>query len=71
MKTWSTYAKEMLAIVEAIRTWRPYILNKKFIIQMDQQSLKLFVEQHVATPKQQKWVAKLMGYDYEIVYKSG
>ena len=31
-KTWSTYAKEMLAIVEAIRTWRPYILGKKFII---------------------------------------
>ena len=70
-KTWSTYAKEMLAIVEAIRTWRPYILGKKFIIQTDQQSLKYFVEQRVATPEQQKWVAKLMGYDYEIVYKPG
>ena len=70
-KTRSTYAKEMLTIVEAIRTWRPYILGKKFIIQTDQQSLKYFVEQCVATPEQQKWVAKLMGYDYEIVYKPG
>ena len=31
-KTWSSYAKEMLAIVEAIRTWRPYLLGRKFII---------------------------------------
>ena len=26
-KSWSTYAKEMLAIIEAIRMWRPYILG--------------------------------------------
>ena len=23
--SWSTYAKEMLAILQAIRTWRPYL----------------------------------------------
>lgn len=61
----------MLAIVVAIRTWRLYLLGKKFIIQTDQRSLKYFVEQRVATPEQQKWVAKLMGYDWEIVYKPG
>uniref|UniRef100_A0A6N2MMB5 Integrase catalytic domain-containing protein n=1 Tax=Salix viminalis TaxID=40686 RepID=A0A6N2MMB5_SALVM len=37
-RTWSIYAKEMLAI-------------------------------RVATPEQQKWVAKLLGYDYEIIYR--
>lgn len=26
-QSWSTYAKEMLAIVLAIRTWRPYLLG--------------------------------------------
>lgn len=31
-RTWSTYAKEMLAILEAIRVWRPYILGTKFYI---------------------------------------
>ncbi|RVW63788.1 Transposon Tf2-2 polyprotein [Vitis vinifera] len=35
-KYWSTYAKEMLAIVEAIRLWRPYLLGKKFFILTDQ-----------------------------------
>ena len=70
-KSWSTYAKEMLAIIEAIRTWRPYLLGQKFYIQTDQCSLKYFLKQRIATPEQQKWVAKLLGYDYEITYKPG
>ena len=68
-KSWLTYAKEMLAIVEAIRTWRPYLLGQKFYIQTDQRSLKYLLEQRIATPEQQEWVAKLLGYDYEIKYK--
>jgi hypothetical protein len=44
MKSWSTYAKEMLVVLEAIRLWRPYLLGKKFYIQIDQRSLKYFVE---------------------------
>ncbi|RVW62500.1 Retrovirus-related Pol polyprotein from transposon 17.6 [Vitis vinifera] len=70
-RSWSIYAKEMLAIVEAIRTWRPYILGRKFFIRTDQRSLKYFLEQRVATSEQQKWVAKLLGYDYEIIYRPG
>ena len=68
-KSWLTYAKEMLAIVEAIRTWRPYLLGQKFYIQTNQRSLKYLLEQRIATPEQQEWVAKLLGYDYEIKYK--
>lgn len=41
---WPIYAKEMLAIIEAIRIWRPYILGRKLCIQTDQQSLKYFLE---------------------------
>lgn len=29
------------------------------------------LEQRIVTRKQQKWVSKLLGYDYEIVYKLG
>ncbi|KAF2295858.1 hypothetical protein GH714_034617 [Hevea brasiliensis] len=70
-QTWSTYAKEMLAILQAVRTWRPYLLGHKFFIHTDQRSLKYMVEQRVITPEQQNWVSKLLGYDYEIVYKPG
>lgn len=34
-------------------------------------SLKYFLEQRVSSPEQQKWVAKLLGYDYEINNKKG
>lgn len=51
--------------------WRPYIIGQLFLIQTDQRSLKYFLEQKALTPKQQKWLAKLMGYEYEIIYKSG
>ena len=68
-QSWSTYAKEMLAIVQAIRTWRPYLLGQKFYIQTDQRSLKYLMEQCKVTSEQQKWVSKLLGYDYDITYK--
>ena len=70
-RSWSTYAREMLAIIQAIQTWRPYLLGLKFYIQTDHCSLKYLLEQRIATSEQQKWVAKLLGYNYEIIYKPG
>ena len=63
----STYAKEILAILQAIQTWRPYLLGEKFF----QQNLKYPLEQRIVTPEQQKKVAKLQGYGYEIIYCPG
>jgi hypothetical protein len=34
-------------------------------------SLKYFLEQHISSQEKQKWVTKLFGYDYEIIYKKG
>jgi hypothetical protein len=70
-RAWSIYSKEMLAIMEAIRAWRPYLLGNKFQIQTDQKSLKFLLEQRIVTPEQQKWVSKLVGFDYEIIYRPG
>jgi hypothetical protein len=67
----SIYEKEMLAILHAVDFWHPYLLGKCFQIKIDHQSLKYFLEQCISSPEQQKWVTKLFGYDYEIIYKKG
>ena len=67
----STYENEMMVILHAIQKWRPYLLRNHFCINTDHQSLKYFLEQCVSSSTQQKWVRKLMGYDYEITYKKG
>jgi hypothetical protein len=46
-------------------------LGKFFEIKKDHQSLKYFLEKRLSSPKQQKSVTKLFGYDYEIIYNIG
>jgi hypothetical protein len=65
----SIYEKEMLVILHVIDLWHPYLLGKHFQIKIDHQSLKYFLEKRISSPKKQKWVTKLFGYDYGIIYK--
>jgi hypothetical protein len=67
----SIYEKEMLVIMHVVDLWRPYLLGQQFQIKTNHQSLKYFLEQCISSPEQQKWVTKLFGYDYEIIYKKG
>lgn len=67
----STYEKELLAVIEAIKKRRSYLLGNHFKIKTDHQSLKFFMEQRLTTLLQQKWLSKMLGYDYEIIYKKG
>ncbi|KAJ8759923.1 hypothetical protein K2173_010069 [Erythroxylum novogranatense] len=71
MLTLSTYEKEMLAIVKAIRKWRPYLLGRPFVVRTEQRSLKYLLDQRITTPAQARWMPKLMGYDYVVEYRKG
>jgi hypothetical protein len=46
-------------------------LGQRFQIKNNHQSLKYFPEQQILSQVQQKWVTKLFGYDYDIIYKKG
>jgi hypothetical protein len=66
------YEKEMMmAILHALKKWRPYLIGRHFKIKTDHDSLKYFLEQRLSSEEQQKWVTKILGYNFEIVYKKG
>jgi hypothetical protein len=65
------YEKEMMEILHALKKWRPYLIGRHFKVKTDHDSLKYFLEQRLSSEEQQKWVTKILGYDFEIVYKKG
>ncbi|KAL4285207.1 hypothetical protein GQ457_16G013510 [Hibiscus cannabinus] len=67
----SVYEKEMLAVLMAVKKWSSYLIGRHFKIRTDHKSLRFLAENQAVTPSQQKWVMKMMGYDYEVCYKKG
>ena len=65
----SNYEKELLALVLAVKKWRSYLFATIFVIKTNQQSLKYILEQRVGTPMQQRWISKLLGYNFVVEYK--
>lgn len=67
----STYEKEMTAILQALTNWTPYLVERRFRIITDHWGLKHSLDKRVSTPAQHKWVSKLIGFHYEVIYWAG
>lgn len=67
----STYDKEALAILEALKKWKHYFLGSSLLIRTDQASLKYINEQRITDGIQHKLLIKLMSFDYKIEYRKG
>ncbi|KAA0046073.1 Transposon Ty3-G Gag-Pol polyprotein [Cucumis melo var. makuwa] len=65
------YEREFMAIVLAVQRWRPYLLIGRFRVKIDQKALKFLLDQRIIQLQYQKWIAKLLGYSFEVVYKPG
>lgn len=67
----STYGKEAIAILEALKRWRHYFFGNQLVIKTDQKSLKYITEQRILEGIQHKLMLKLLEFNYTIEYKKG
>jgi hypothetical protein len=67
----SIYDKEFLALILAVEKWRPYLQRSPFVIKTDHKSLTFLGEQQLQSELQRKAMARLMGLQFQIVYKKG
>lgn len=54
-----------------MQKWHHYLLPIKFIVNNDHYNLKYLLDQRLTTVFQQKWLFKLMEFDFSIEYKLG
>lgn len=67
----STYDRELLAILLAVRAWRQYLLGRSFLIRTDQRSIKYILDQRMGIESQNNWLHKLVDYSFKVEYKKG
>ncbi|OWB70298.1 hypothetical protein B5S30_g5810 [[Candida] boidinii] len=69
---YSIREKEFLAVVEALKKWRYYLMQRKFIIRTDHHSLQYWKQQDAATQTRiAKWNDVLSGFDFDLEYLPG
>ena len=67
--TYSTYEKELLAVIHALKVWKHYLLGVEFLVKTDHQSLKYFLSQPNISERHIKWATFLQGFHFQIIYK--
>ena len=70
-QNYPTHERELLAIIHALRTWRHYLLGRRFTIVSDHHSLKFLQTQPNLSKRQARWLELLAEFDYEIVHRPG
>jgi len=70
---YAIHEKELLAIVQALSTWRHYVLGCRYPVKIftDHHSLKYFRTQPSLSKRQARWQGLLADYNYEIIYQPG
>lgn len=68
---YSTIERELLAIIWAVKHFRPYLYGNKFIIYTDHRPLAWLYSLKEPNSKLTRWRLRLQEYDFEIKYKNG
>ncbi|KAF7826468.1 putative gag-pol polyprotein [Senna tora] len=68
---YSTYDKELYALVRALETWQHYLWSKEFVIHTDHESLKHLKGQYKLNRRHARCVEFIETFPYVIQYKQG
>ncbi|CAK1594239.1 unnamed protein product [Parnassius mnemosyne] len=68
---YSTIERELLAIIWAVKHFRPYLYGRKFTIYTDHRPLVWLYSLKEPNSKLTRWRLRLQEYDFDIVYKNG
>ncbi|KAL4387763.1 hypothetical protein GQ457_09G017540 [Hibiscus cannabinus] len=68
---YSTYDKELFALVRSLQVWQHYLLPKEFVIHTDHESLKWLNGQGKLSKRHARWVEFIETFPYVIKYKQG
>lgn len=63
--------KELLAIVRAVKHFRPYLWGRKFTVRTDHASLVWLLKSSEPKGQVARWVETLADYDLEVIHRKG
>jgi hypothetical protein len=70
-QNYTVHERELLAVVDSLRDWRPYLLGHKFVVKTDHRPLQNLQTQPQLSRRQARWVLFLQEYDFEWEYVFG
>ena len=70
-RNYSTIEKELLAILDSVKRFRPYLYGKKFTIETDHKPLAWLYKIKEPNSRLIRWRLKLEEFDFEVIYKKG
>ena len=68
---YSTYDKELYALVRTLQTWQHYLWHREFIIHSDHEALKHIRTQTNLNRRHENWVEFIESFPYIIKHKNG
>ncbi len=68
---YSTYDRELYAVVQALRYWRHYLLPLEFVLYSDHEALRFLNSQKKLNPRHAKWVEYIQAYTFVLKHKAG
>jgi len=68
---YTTYEKEVLAMIEALTVWRHFLVRQPFVVITDNKALSFLKTQPLINRRQSGWLEKLSTLQFKLVHKPG